>query len=107
MSNNYKCSIFLFNNLSHRSEENQNLYLTISSHNPEKAGLTSIVKILKTHCSELELKRVDETNDILEASFLVEFEDFQQLEASRSDLKKLSDAIKITFLDNKGIRSTG
>jgi uncharacterized membrane protein YhiD involved in acid resistance len=96
-------AIILLRNLVKKKEENENLYLTISSHNPQKADLNAIVEILKIHCSKIRLKRFDETKEILEASFLVEYEGFSQLEASKSDLQKLSESMKVTFLDNKGI----
>jgi hypothetical protein len=86
-----------------RSEANQNLYLTVSSHNPGKAALSDVIQVLKTHCAAVSLRRFDDTTEMLEAAFLVEFEDFPQLEAARTDLHKLGDAMKITFLDNKGL----
>jgi hypothetical protein len=88
---------------SSRSETNQNLYLTVSSHNPEKVELEEVVQVLKTHCSTLSLKRFDDTKEILEASFLVEFDDFPQLAATRTDLQELGEDVRITFLDNMGI----
>jgi uncharacterized membrane protein YhiD involved in acid resistance len=94
--------IILLMKHSRRRETNQNLYLTVSSHNPEKAALAEIVKILKEHCSAVDLKRFDDTKELLEASFLVEFEDFSQLEKAKSALQQLGETIKITFLDNKG-----
>lgn len=95
--------IIWLRNFSDKSEENQNLYLTVSSHNPRKVELKDIVEALKNHCPAISLKRFDETKEMLEASFLVEFEDFQQLEQSKSSLQKLNDSIKISFIDNKGI----
>ncbi|MFC1716542.1 hypothetical protein ACFL6S_22940 [Candidatus Poribacteria bacterium] len=49
------------------------------------------------------MKRFDETKDSIEASFLIEFDDFEQLQKTKSALREQSDSIKITFLDNKGI----
>src|SRR3990172_5269099 len=60
-----------------------NLVLAVSSHNPHKVGLEEIVEILKNNCSRLTLKRMDEKKDILEASFLVEFHDFDQFLKSK------------------------
>ena len=85
------------------AEENQNLFLTVYSHNPKKAELMDIVDTLKKYCPEVNLKRFDETKEMLEASFLVEFSDYQQLEKSKESLQRLGDSMKITFLDNKGI----
>ena len=86
-----------------QSEDNQNLYLTVSSHNPKKAELEEIVQVLRTHCTTVSLKRFDDTRELLEAAFLVEFQDFPQLEFAKSDLHQLGDGVKITFLDNKGL----
>jgi hypothetical protein len=36
----------------------------------------------------------------MEASFLVEFEDFNQLENAREAIKKLDKTFAITFMDN-------
>lgn len=95
--------IIWLKNFTHPSEDDQNLYLTISSHNPRKVELKEIVQVLQKYCSGVALKRVDESKTILEASFLVEFDSFAQLERSKESLQKLSESINITFLDNKGI----
>jgi len=89
--------------LASRSEVNQNMYLTVSSHNPGKVDLDQIVQVLKTHSTGVSLKRFDDTKELLEALFLVEFGDFPQLEATRADLIKLGEAVRVTFLDNRGI----
>lgn len=96
------CGIIILTKHYHSTEDNQNLYLTIATHNPRKIKLEQIVETLKKHCSTVGLKRFDETEEILEASFLVEFENFEQLQTAKSELQKLSDSIKITFLDNRG-----
>ena len=80
-------------------EETQNLHLTVSSHNPGKIELGQIVRILNDHCSAVDIKRFDETREMLEASFLVEFSDFSQLEKAKNELNQLSDSVKVTFLD--------
>jgi uncharacterized membrane protein YhiD involved in acid resistance len=95
--------IILLMKYSYKRETHKNMYLTVSSHNPEKAPLEKIVKILKEHCSAVDLKRFDDTKELLEASFLVEFEDFSQLENTKSALQDLSDTIRITFLDSRGL----
>ncbi len=83
-----------------KSVESQNLYLTISSQSPESVNLDTIVNVLKKHCSEIKLKRTDETPTAVESSFFVEFDDFEKLEQAKSDLKKLHSSISITFMDN-------
>ncbi len=88
-----------------KQEDNQNLYLTVTSQNPQKIELDQIVEALKAHCSNVSLKRFDDTGDVLEASFAVGFDDFEQLNRSKLGLKKLNNSLKITFLDQNGIYS--
>ena len=51
----------------------------------------------------MDLRRFDERPDGLEASFLVGFEGFQQVEQIRLELRRLSESIEISFVDNRGI----
>ena len=99
--------IFMFiiirKNLSRKFDEHKNFYLTISTGKPETISIDSIVDVLKSNCKELNLKRFDSSNEILEASFLVDFESFDQLNHATKKLKKIQDSLKITFLDNQGI----
>ena len=86
----------------HKKRDNQNLHLTISSHNPNKIELKQITTILEQHCSSVNLKRFDETNELLEASFLVDFGDYEDMENVRRELSELSESVKVTFLDYQG-----
>jgi len=88
---------------SYKSEVNQNLLITITTHNPHKIELKQIVDILNKYCSTVNLKRFDENSKVLETTFLVEFENFEQLQKAKSVLQRENEAIEITFLDNKGI----
>ena len=60
---------------SRKLTENQNLYFTVVSYNP-KVGMEQIVETLASHCPSVSMKRFDETKEMIEASFLVEFDDF-------------------------------
>lgn len=60
------CAIIALGKYYHKSEDNQNLYLTVSSHNPKKIALGEIVETLKKYCSSVEIKRFDETKEIIE-----------------------------------------
>lgn len=96
-------AVIWLKNLSYRREKNQNLYLTVSSHNPRKLELREIVETLEKHCSRVTLKRFDETKEELEAAFLVEYAGFSELEESRLQLKAAGESVRVTFLDNQGI----
>ena len=62
--------------------------------------MNSIVEILKRHSSGVKLKRIDETPSVVEASFFVEFENFDQLQLAKTDLKNLHSSISVMFMDN-------
>ncbi len=85
------------------SYDNQNLHVTIQSHNPEKIGIESVLEVLKKNCDAVDLRRLDESKEILEASFLVEAEDFTKLNKAKDELQKLNKTLRISFLDNKGL----
>jgi hypothetical protein len=80
-----------------------NLHLTVSAQNPGKVELEEIVDTLSPHCAQVKLVRFDETANTIEAAFQVEFRNMQKLETAKGALRQLSDALEITFLDNKGI----
>lgn len=87
----------------HASKFDQNLHLTISSHNPDKIQLSTIISILNKHCSAVNLKRFDETGETLESTFLVNFDDFEHIESLKNELSSVSKSVKITFLDQQDI----
>lgn len=95
--------IIVSKKISHKNSDEQNLHLTISVDKPKDVSIEEIVETLKKHSTSLNLKRVDETTEFLEASFLVEFDDFQQFNETKQALQKLDDSMKIIFLDNRGI----
>ena len=88
--------------LFHKRHENQNLHLTISSHNPDKLGLSQITEVLQSCCSSMKMRRFDESKEMLEASFMVQFRDNSDIEKVKQELDKLSDSVKVTFLDYQG-----
>ncbi len=84
-----------------KPEIDYNMYLTVNSHNPLKIELAQIVEALSKHCRAVTLKRFDETDQQIEAAFLVDYENFEQLNNSKRELQELGDNIRISFLDNK------
>lgn len=85
----------------YKKEQNQNLILNVSGKN---LVLKSVVDVLKKNSNSIHLKRFDEVGDgKIEASFLIDFESFDQLEKAKVDLNKLSKSISITYIDKSGI----
>lgn len=99
------CGVIMLSKHHSKSEKNQNLYLTVASHNPHKITLSQVVEILDEHCSTVNMKRFDENKEALEASFLIDVSDFECLQIAKSKLQQLSESVEITFLDNRGIIS--
>lgn len=95
--------VVLTKRISQKADVEQNLHLTVSNNNPRSISVGEIVETLNKHCSALNLRRLDETKEILEASFWIEFRDFEQLNETKKALMKLDDTMKIVFLDTRGI----
>ncbi|MCP4139849.1 MAG: DUF4956 domain-containing protein [Chloroflexi bacterium] len=91
------------NTLLRRAKADVNLHLSIASQHPAKVELEQIESVLRNHCSKMKLLRFDETGEILEAGFLVEFREMSQLNVTKQELRALSENIEITFMDNKGV----
>lgn len=84
----------------YKKEENQNLHITVSG---KGIKLKDILEVLNKNCASVSLKRFDQLeNEILESSFLVDFDSFQKLEKTREELNALSKSINITYLDKSG-----
>jgi hypothetical protein len=96
-------AVIVIKNYSHGLTDHQHLYLSVSSSHPQKIRLEQLVETLRKHSLAVNLKRFDETKEELEASFLVEFDDFERLKETKAELRKLDDSVKVTFLDNKGV----
>ena len=88
--------------LARPAEQDQNLVLTVSS-DQTNVELSQVVDLLRSHCAGLTLKRFDQSSEMFEARFLVEFDGFSQLESARSALQSLGDSLRITLLDYKGL----
>ena len=86
-----------------RREERPNLYLTITCPAPASAGLPQILKALNAHATATGLKRFDQTPELIEASFQVQFDSVARLDACSQELRKLGDGIRISYLDQNNL----
>jgi len=83
-----------------KADENKNLFLTISGNRDESFDLTQLAALLRQHCLSVDLKRLDESRDEMEAIFVVEFDDFDKLQDARSGIAALNPSYRMTLLDN-------
>ena len=84
-------------------EEKQNLFLNIVDQDAHKVNLAAVMPILEKYCSSVNLRRLDESRENLEASLLVEIDNFKVLNEAKEELLKLSSSMRVVFLENKGI----
>ncbi len=82
------------------NDENQNLILTVSTEHPSVNQIDKIVEILKQYCSSVTLKRFDENENSLETSFIVEFENFDQINKTKNKLQEKYKDLTISLIDN-------
>ena len=85
----FVAAIIVSRRVSTKAATNHNLHLTVSSDNSNGISLEKIVTALNQNSAAIDLKRVDENDQVLEASFLVEFTDFNQLNSAKSSLRDL------------------
>ena len=95
--------IFLTKKLSKDVYKEQNLHLIISSNKSNPNNSKQIIEILNKSCRSIDLQRLDEKNDNIELSFLVEIDSIKEINDLKNELRVFDKKINITFLDNKGI----
>jgi len=80
-----------------------NLYLTVTSPAAANLGPSQILEALAAVGAGATLKRFDQTPDLLEAAFVVDFKDVSRLEQFNQRLRALSPLVKISCLDDCGL----
>lgn len=80
-----------------RLDENKNIFLTISS-TANAFTLPELTAVLRENCASVDPKRYDQSGSSTEALFIVEFENFERLEAMRSRLSELDPGLRLTML---------
>lgn len=83
------------------NNKGSNLLLTITSGLPQDLSMTTVINALNQHCTSVDIKRIDENKNFLEASFLVGFNDFEDFEKIKKALKEVDNTMGISFVDNK------
>ncbi len=86
----------------HHNNDHQNMMLTITSLRANDIDLQKVIDILKLNCKYADLRRLDHSDEIFEALFIVELPDTKSLQKTREELLSFDEKLKVTFLDNKG-----
>jgi len=80
-----------------------NLYLTISSLGNGHIKLPTLVETINRHATRSSLKRYDESDTVLEAAFQANFDNVDKVNACTTQLRALSDSIKISLHEDRGV----
>jgi len=80
-----------------------NLYLTISSVGNGHIHLPELVETINRHATRSNLKRFDESDSVLEASFQANFDSVEKVNACTKQLRSLSDSVKISLHEDRGV----
>jgi hypothetical protein len=96
-------AVLALKHLVRRRGQKPNFHLTITAPVGSRVGLPRILEILGQTGEGHLLTRVDETPEMLEASFRVQFGGLQQLEACQRQLRSLADSVRVSFLEERGI----
>jgi uncharacterized membrane protein YhiD involved in acid resistance len=85
-----------------KGKDDFNLHLIVSADKPQGDELENIMSILKQNCTMVNLRRIDEQEEIFEVTFLIETKDFESFAKVKASLNNISNVKSISFLDSKG-----
>ncbi len=78
----------------------QNLYLNFSA-SKKDISLNQVTKLVKDTFGKYHLKRYDESESIIEASFMVDSPKPENLQSFSDNLSKISDKARVSFVESK------
>ena len=78
-------------------------HFIVAGKKEDGSELEKVLNILKEHSTEVNLRRVNETNEEFEAAFIIEFADYTQFRDATKQIKEIDRDLTITFMDQKGI----
>lgn len=81
--------------------ESQNLFVTLNSTETNDVQLSELQGIMKKHFHKFQLKRYDESKELLEVSFVADVKSADKLESFRSEVMSKYPSLHISFLDSK------
>ena len=80
-----------------------NLYVTISGIRSDELALPRVLEIIGKHSLNVRLRRFDETEKLVEASFQAQFESSNKVNTCVRRLRDLNEGMKISLVDDRGI----
>ena len=86
-----------------RADTGGDYHLLVASKNPQAVDHGTIQGVIQNHTEDAALKRLDESQSILEANYQVHFTGPDQLEGCRKALLDLGENVSVSLMDNRGI----
>ena len=93
-----------FQNRSHIKDAFNSVFVNVSSKSANDVNLDGVIEKLREYCSRIDLKRVEDGDHGFEASFLVEFNDYERLMETIRDLRSLHKSVNVTVIEPERIR---
>ncbi len=84
-------------------EPEANLYLTVSGIRSDELALPRVLEIIGKHALNVRLRRFDETEKLVEASFQAQFQSSTKVNTCVRRLRDLNEGMKISLVDDRGI----
>ncbi|MFT5403877.1 MAG: hypothetical protein ACI9DF_002719 [Verrucomicrobiales bacterium] len=78
-------------------------HLLVASKHPQTIDHGAIQSVILKHSEDAALKRLDESQNILEANYQVHFSGPSQLEDCRKSLLGLGEGLSVSLMDNRGL----
>lgn len=89
--------------LFYREPAQPNLFLSVASPSSAGLGTTQILDALSKAGATASLKRLDQTSDLTEVSFVVDFKQVSRLEQFTQSIRSLSPAARVTCIEDRGL----
>jgi hypothetical protein len=87
----------------YRGPGQPNLYLTVASPASAKLGAQQILEALSAVGASASLKRLDQSPELLEAAFVVDFKEVARLEQFTQKIQSLSPQARVSCLEDRGL----
>ena len=93
--------IILTSSKTQKKTPRQNIHLVVYSKHPENVQLEKVIFELEKACKSVNLKRFDESEAFIEASFLIEFVSFETFNTVKEALRLMDSTMKISILNSE------
>lgn len=93
--------IIVFSALATRTDKQSTMFLTVTCTPSDAVSVPAILAAASKFCNRVDLKRLDESDVLLDVALHVGLSDIDQLESCRQALRDLDSSVKVSFFDSK------